>query len=258
MGMPVRLDDADDLGRVIGDLQEGEVALVDGAVPQHGAARPVEQALPVGRPDQDHREVPHLAGLDEGQRLEQLVEGPEPARQDHEPVGVLYEHGLAREEVAELDAEVDVRVEPLFMGQLDVAADRQPAALTAAAVGRLHRARSAAGDHGVARLSQLPADHPGQLVQIGSLRRPGRAEDRDRPADRRQGVEAVDELGLDAQHPPGVAVEELGRRAPREELLVLGRGRVPLQADHGGRGQARPARASGAGRGSFGSVAHGG
>ena len=82
--------------------------------------------------DEDDREVADLAGLDEGQRLEQLVHRPEAAGQDDEAVGVLDEHDLAHEEVAELDAEVDVRVEPLLVGQLDVAADRQSPALAAA------------------------------------------------------------------------------------------------------------------------------
>ena len=47
-------------------------------------ADPVEQARPVRRPDQHDREVADLAGLDERQRLEQLVERPEAAGQDDE------------------------------------------------------------------------------------------------------------------------------------------------------------------------------
>ena len=81
----------------------------DGARRQERAADPVEQARPVRRADQHDREVADLAGLDERERLEQLVERPEPAGQDDEAVGVLHEHRLAREEVAELDPEVDVR-----------------------------------------------------------------------------------------------------------------------------------------------------
>ena len=109
---------------------------------------------PVVAAHQDHREVLDLAGLDQGQRLEQLVERPEPARVDHERVGVLHEHDLAGEEVAELDAEVHVRVEPLLHRQLDVAADRQAAALLAAAVGGRHDPRPAAGDDRVATLRE--------------------------------------------------------------------------------------------------------
>ncbi len=62
-----------------------------------------------GDAHQHDREVAHLAGLDQGQGLEQLVHGPEAAGQDHEAVRVLHEHDLAGEEVAELDAQVDVR-----------------------------------------------------------------------------------------------------------------------------------------------------
>ena len=94
-------------------------------------------------------------------------------------VGVLDEHHLAGEEVAELDAEVDVRVEALLVRQLDVAADRQAAALPAAAVGRLHRARPAAGDDRVAGLGQPAADRPRQLVDRVVGLRPGRPEDGD-------------------------------------------------------------------------------
>ena len=74
---------------------------------------------------------------------------------------------LAGEEVAELDAEVDVGVEPLLVGQLDVAADRQAAALLAAAVGRLHDPRAAAGDDGVAGLGEHPADLRAMRVVAG-------------------------------------------------------------------------------------------
>ena len=208
---------------------------VDRAARDERLAHPVQQAGPVRGPDQHDREVADLAGLDEGQRLEQLVERAEAAGQDHERVGVLHEHRLAGEEVAELDAEVDVRVEALLVGQLDVAADRQPAALLAAAVGRLHHARAAAGDDRVAGLGEPRAERSsGPARRSGSLGdRPGRAEDRsppDRPGHR---VEALDELGQDPEHPPRVRVEEGRADAPLEELLVLGRRRVALE--HPGR-----------------------
>ena len=57
-------------------------------------------------PAQDHREVVDLAGLDERQRLEQLVERAEPAGKDDEALRVLHEHRLAHEEVAEVQREV--------------------------------------------------------------------------------------------------------------------------------------------------------
>ena len=116
------------------------------------------------RPDEHDREVADLAGLDERERLEQLVHRAEAAGQDHETVGVLHEHHLAGEEVAELDAEVDVLVEPLLVRQLDVAPDGQAATLAAAAVGGLHRARTAAGDHRVAR----SGEHAGRSLRASS------------------------------------------------------------------------------------------
>ena len=102
--------------------------------------------VPVVLAVQHHREVLDLAGLDQRQRLEQLVERPEAAREDDEALGVLDEHDLAHEEVAELHAEVDVLVQALLEGQLDVAADGDAARLLRPAVGGLHDARAAAGD----------------------------------------------------------------------------------------------------------------
>jgi hypothetical protein len=74
---------------------------------------------------EDHRELVDLAGLHEGQRLEQLVHRPEAAGADDERLRVLDEHRLAGEEVAELDAEVDPLVQALLEGQLDPEPDRQ-------------------------------------------------------------------------------------------------------------------------------------
>jgi hypothetical protein len=108
--------------------------------------------------------VPDLAGLDQRQRLEQLVHRPEAARQDDERAGVLHEHRLAGEEVPELDAEIDVRVDRLLVGQLDVAADREPAAFLAAAVRGLHDPGTAAGDDRETTLREPAGDRPGDLV----------------------------------------------------------------------------------------------
>src|ERR1700747_2125637 len=101
-------------------------------------AQPVEQTLPVRRAEKDDRKVLDLSRLRESERLEELIERAEAARKDDEPSGVLHEHVLADEEVAELDAEVDVLVQRLLVGKLDVAADRESAGLVAAAVDGLH------------------------------------------------------------------------------------------------------------------------
>ena len=70
-------------------------------------ADPVEQPLPVIAAEEDDREVEHLAGLDQGQRLEQLVQGPEAAGEHDEPLRRLHEHRLAGVEVPERDADVE-------------------------------------------------------------------------------------------------------------------------------------------------------
>ena len=88
-------------------------------------SQPVDEPLPVGAPEQDDREVADLAGLAQRGRLEQLVERAEPAREDDERARVAHEHDLAREEVVEVEADVDVRVLELLVRQLDVEPDRR-------------------------------------------------------------------------------------------------------------------------------------
>src|SRR2546427_414799 len=83
----------------------------------------VEQVDPVVAAHEHHREMPDPVGLDEGQRLEQLVQRAEAARQHHERARVADEHQLAREEVVEPDPEVHVVVQPLLARQLDVQPD---------------------------------------------------------------------------------------------------------------------------------------
>src|SRR6185437_3042363 len=107
--------------------------------------KPVEQSPPVRRTEKHDREVLDLSCLREGQRLEKLVQRAEAARKDDEPPGVFNEHVLADEEIAELDAEVDVTVQRLLVRQLDVATDGKTARLVAPAVDGLHDSRPAPG-----------------------------------------------------------------------------------------------------------------
>src|SRR6185295_17644772 len=67
-----------------------------------------------------------------------------------------------------------------------------------------HDARPAAGDDGKAFLRQQPRGLLGLLVEGIVGLGPGRAEDRDRPADRGHHLEPLDELGHDAENPPTV------------------------------------------------------
>ena len=164
-------------------------------------------------------------GLDQGQGFEQLVEGPEATGEDHEGLRVLDEHHLADEEVVELDSQVDVLVEGLLEGQLDVAPDRKPPSFAGAAVGRLHDAGSASGDDGEAAPGQQRAQ-PSRLGVHGiGVGDPGRAEDADGAPDPGQGIEPLHELGHDPQHPPLVGAQRVvdGSRLQQSPVGCLAR-----------------------------------
>ena len=157
----------DGLVDVVGDPEHLQVGSDDLAVGQHGVAEPVDQPGPVRRADQHDRERRDLLGLHQGQRLEQLVEGAEAAGQHDEALGVLHEHRLAGEEVAEVEPAVDVLVQAGLEGQLDAEPDRDAAGLAGALVGGLHDARAAAGDHREAGLDQLAAELLGRRRTTG-------------------------------------------------------------------------------------------
>src|SRR2546425_918024 len=147
----------DDFVRRVADAKELEVVARDLSLSERLLTKPAEEPGPIRRAEQDDREVQHLASLDERERLEQLVERAEAPGEDHETLGVLHEHGLSHEEIAEVDPEVDVGVQLLLERELDVAADGETSGLAAAAVGRLHHARPAAGDDRESRPSELGA-----------------------------------------------------------------------------------------------------
>src|SRR5687767_5418287 len=92
---------------VVGDDQALEVARRDLPFDQQRALDPIQQPLPVRAPEQDHREVLDLPRLDQRERLEQLVQRAEAAREDDKSLRVLDEHRLAHEEVAEVERDVD-------------------------------------------------------------------------------------------------------------------------------------------------------
>ena len=70
--------------------------------PSTRALQPAHEAGPVVPAEEDHGELVDLAGLDQRERLEQLVERAEAAGKDDERVRVLDEHRLPHEEVAEV------------------------------------------------------------------------------------------------------------------------------------------------------------
>ena len=163
-----------------------------------------------------------FSGLDQRQCLEQLIHGAEAAREDDEGFRVLDEHRLAHEEVVELDAEVDELVEALLERQLDVETDRQTATFTGAHVGRFHYARAAASDDGEAPPGELGRQRARGIVHRVGRTNARRTEERYSRTQGGQRIEARHELGLDAQHPPGVAFEELrGVPGPLQQLAVF-------------------------------------
>ena len=87
----------------------------------------------------------------------------EAAGEDDERLGVLHEHRLAREEVAEVDADVDPVVHALLEGQLDAEArPTRPPASQAPLVGGLHDPGPSAGDDRVPARASPARDLPGQ------------------------------------------------------------------------------------------------
>src|ERR1700730_197716 len=113
------VDDLAHLIRAPDEAQTVEIALVDPLVGEHPLAKPLQQPVPLAAAQQDHGKVANRPGLDQRQRLEELVQGSEAAGRDHERAGVAHEHDLAREEVVEAQADVDVGVELLLVRKLD-------------------------------------------------------------------------------------------------------------------------------------------
>ena len=160
-----------------------------------------------------------LAGLDQRQRLVELVERAEAAGEDHEALRRADEADLARVEVVERVADVEVRVRRLLVRQLDVEADREAVAFLRAAVRALHHAAAAAGDDRPAALGEALADRARRLVRRAAFVHARRAEQRDgRPVDQRDLLEAGAELGGDLLD-RRVDVE---RRRVVEDLAVVG------------------------------------
>ena len=96
----------------VGQLGLSKVLRAEHPLGEGMRADPVDQPRPELGALEDDRVVDRLAGLDQRQGLEELVKGPEAAREDDEGLGVAHEHQLPREEVVELDAEIDVRIDP--------------------------------------------------------------------------------------------------------------------------------------------------
>ncbi len=173
----------DHLRRVIGDPHELQIGRGDLAAGDQRVTDPGEQPGPVLAANQDDREFRNLSGLHQGERLEQLVQGAEPARQDDECLRVLDEDRLAHEEIPELKADLDILVQALLDRQFDAKADGYAVRARGAPVGRFHDPWTAPGDDRVAGRGQ-PRANPLCPVILGRPGgSPGRPEYRHRRAE---------------------------------------------------------------------------
>src|ERR1022692_2447842 len=232
LALPVG-DYPDNGGGIVRDGQQILVARGDLALGEDPAADPGQQPGPVLAADQHDRELRDLAGMDQGERLEQLVQGAEPARQHHERLRVLDEDGLADEEVPELQADLDVLIQPHLHGQLDAQAHRDTTHVRRALVGRFHDPGASPGDHGVAGLGERRRDALGQLIIGGVRLGPGRPEYRHGRAELGEQAESLDEFRLDPQHAPWVRMHPVAGATPVEQSLTGGGVRDELAAQHG-------------------------
>jgi hypothetical protein len=196
-------DPLPDLFRRLGEPQELAILLVDH--PLLGEEADVDGPPPVRLADEHDRNGLDLAGLHQGQGLEQLVEGAEAARKDDQRPGPQQEVQLAQGEVVEAEAEVrrDVGIGILLVGQVDVEADGLGSHVVRSAVGGLHDPRPAAGrddDAGILRARSGAAHQPTELAShvvvaalgedpLGSRQPPG---DRRVVAGPRSGAQLLD------------------------------------------------------------------
>ena len=93
--------------------------------PSSTSASKFDHPLPELAPVEQDRDRPDLAGLDQGQQLERLVERAEAARKHRHGARAEQEVHLAQREIVELEAQRrgDVGVGRLFVGQHDVEPD---------------------------------------------------------------------------------------------------------------------------------------
>ena len=181
----VAVDDRLDRDRgIVRDEEEVEVLGRDHLLGERMPADPRQHPLPVALAHQDRGKVEDLAGLDQDERLEQLVERAEAAGEEDEALRGLDQHRLACVEVLEEVADVEVLVLELGAGELDREADREAAGLARAAVGRFHDPGAAAGDDREALLGEQPPRLPGKPVHRVALADRAPSRRRSRPGGR--------------------------------------------------------------------------
>ena len=205
---------------IVDHVQLGQVERVDQVAVDELLGHPVEQARPVGSLHEHHRELGDLAGLDERERLEQLIQRAEAAGVHDERRRIAHEHQTSCEEVVELQGAVEVIVGDLLLRELDVEPDGGHPGVASAPVGCFHDARAAAGDDRVPGLAQPPGGRPGELVGRRPDRYASGAEHRHRRTQVPHRVEPHGHLRVDAPESCDLARMRHRHRRDRQELRV--------------------------------------
>jgi hypothetical protein len=119
----------------------------------------------------------------------------------------------------------------VFEGQPDRDANRLSACLEGSLVRCFHVARSAAGDHGVPGQGEGASELLGPSIVLFAGLAPSGTEHRHAFRDPRERLEALDELGHDAEDPPGVVGREVRIvQAPLHQgIAMIGGGPVEIK-----------------------------
>src|SRR5699024_6425586 len=110
---------------------------------------PLNQTRPVFGTDQHDWVVGYLAGLHHAEHFKKLVHRTHATWQTDKSLRVLQKHSLARKEVPEINAKVDILVKALLKGQFNAQPHGKPTSFISAPVGSLHNSWATAGHHGI-------------------------------------------------------------------------------------------------------------
>src|SRR5208337_3351029 len=119
---------------------------------------PLQQARPVLSSNQYYRKRLYTPGLDESQRLEDLIQGSKPARHADISLGVFDKHHLADEKVLEIELQCGIRIRALFERQLNIEPYRFSSSFLCALVPGFHHPRPPAGNDMVSVLGKFFGD----------------------------------------------------------------------------------------------------
>src|SRR5690554_723842 len=213
----------DDMGHLLDIVGEENQMLVFGrnrAGFKHAGVERVQDGCPIVFPHQDDREILDLAGLNQGEGLEEFVHRAETAGHDHECVGVFDQHDLSHEEIAKVQGGIEVGILALLKGQPDPTAHRFAADVLGPAVGGFHDARAATGHDGQPKFSNLGGRIAGELIIAMVFVKARGAKNSDAGADKMKFAKALQKLPTYAKKPHKLEAARGG--ALQKTNLLLG------------------------------------